>query len=522
MIQPYPFKPACPGKGTNNYDCITSPFSAIEAINNAAGGSTVSAAGCDLFDPSEAGFADALKLAKAADVVVLGLGIEVCGLTPSHNLNPRASPKGHCFQEGGNLSGSYVFPDQYMEREGHDRTIIDLPPVQRKFAAAVLALGKPVVLYIMNAGAVAIDDLVSHAGQAPLAIIEAFYPGPRGGEALAQGMFGLHNRWGRMPYTIYPSKFVDETSMLEHDLRTAPGRTYRYYTDALYSFGHGLSLTTWSLTGSAPSCLSQLSSGAPDAQCQISLTLTNTGPRTGDSVLLAYFRRSGWQQGGKSARGLQIMPQLRQLFDFQRLSDVEAGASAAVTFEVVPSSFAEAEEASGDWTIAPGDLTLIIEDGTGASVELAASIAGNLVVLESFPSVGPAPSPPSGPGLDTLLSGANLDSGKGLVSANGNVRLEMQKDDGDLVLYKDTINDRGVDTVKIWSAGTSGHPGAHASFQKSDGNFVVRDSKARWSTGPTQGAERLVLQDDCNLVKVDGSNSIVWSLGTSCPSALLV
>merc|ERR1719440_143807 len=101
----------------------------------------------------------------------------------------------------------------------------------------------------MNAGAVAIDAEAAYRGSkaSPLAIIEAFYPGPRGGEALAQGLFGAHNRWGRLPYTIYPKSFMDAAQMTEHDLRAAPGRTYRYYPNPVFAFGHGLSLTTWTL-----------------------------------------------------------------------------------------------------------------------------------------------------------------------------------------------------------------------------------------------------------------------------------
>jgi hypothetical protein len=91
--------------------------------------------------------------------------------------------------------------------EAHDRTNIDLPQVQHDFAKAVLALNKPTVIFLMNAGAVAIDAEAATGarGGAPLAIIEAFYPGLRGGEALAQGIMGEMNAWGRLPYTICES-----------------------------------------------------------------------------------------------------------------------------------------------------------------------------------------------------------------------------------------------------------------------------------------------------------------------------
>lgn len=74
MMMPYPFDPYCPD-GTSN--CLISPAAALEAENAKAGGKTTVTQGCDLWDNSTAGFADAVEAAKAADVVVLFLGIEV-------------------------------------------------------------------------------------------------------------------------------------------------------------------------------------------------------------------------------------------------------------------------------------------------------------------------------------------------------------------------------------------------------------------------------------------------------------
>jgi hypothetical protein len=199
LVQPYPFSPFCPD---HTLDCITSPFAGLSALNT--GGTTTTDPGCDLFLPSTANFSAALALAKEADYVVLGLGIETCGMNPAHNLNPHAhgGQKGKCYQESSTTG--YVFPDEYLELEAHDRTNIDLPQVQHDFAKAVLALNKPTVIFLMNAGAVAIDAEAATGarGGAPLAIIEAFYPGLRGGEALSQGIMGEMNAWGRLPYTI--------------------------------------------------------------------------------------------------------------------------------------------------------------------------------------------------------------------------------------------------------------------------------------------------------------------------------
>ena len=110
LVQPYPFSPFC---ADGSLGCLTTPFDAISTLNSAAGGGTTTAYGCDLFNHSTDGFAAALAAAKDADYVVLGLGIETCGLTPAHNVNP-AKP-GKCFQE--KHTDLYVFPDQYLELE---------------------------------------------------------------------------------------------------------------------------------------------------------------------------------------------------------------------------------------------------------------------------------------------------------------------------------------------------------------------------------------------------------------------
>lgn len=394
LVQPDPFSPFCPD---HTLDCIKSPAAAIAEMNRQ--GTTTNASGCDLFLPSQEGFAEALAHAEAADVVVLGLGIETCGIDPKHNLNPKAHRKGGCYQE--DPTTGYVFPDQYLEAEAHDRTTIDLPAVQHEFATAILALNKPTVIFLMNAGAVAIDAEAAYRGPAPLAIIEAFYPGPRGGEALAEGIFGEMNAWGRLPYTIYPRSFTEATPMSEHDLRVSPGRTYRYFREPLFAFGTGLSLTNWTLTATAPTCLATLSTATPNLACEVTLALQNVGRLPGDSVVLAYFRadrtETEWaaRRGGYTdARGNALLTPLKQLFNFTRVVNVPAAASRAIAtaaptlikFDVSLASLAEVDEKTGDRVSEPGRYELSFEDGGGQTVKMMATVSGKRTVIARFPS----------------------------------------------------------------------------------------------------------------------------------------
>eukprot|EP00039_Didymoeca_costata_P017511 m.324676 g.324676 ORF g.324676 m.324676 type:complete len:878 (-) comp16544_c0_seq6:89-2722(-) len=364
LIQPYPFMPAC---GPNGLDCLTTPYDAITAAN--IGGKTTTAPGCDLFFTNTSGFEEALTLGKEADVIVLGLGIETCGMNPAHNPHPN----GKCYQE--KSSDNYIFPDQYLELEAHDRTIIDLPPIQHQFAKAVLDLGKPVVLFLMNGGSVAFEEEKNNP--AKMAIIEAFYPGPHGGVALAKSLFGDANKFGRLPYTIYPSNFTSEALMSEHDLRVAPGRTYRYYNgEPLYPFGAGMSLTTFTSTINASSTVLQTSSSS---NITLNVGIKNSGSITGDVVALAFF--------SPVSQSIQFTTHVKkQLFEFTRIEDVAAGSEVQVQFSVSPVSLGLVRDPDGDLCGVPGQYRVCVEVASDTDPAcITVTMEGSLTVLEPFP-----------------------------------------------------------------------------------------------------------------------------------------
>jgi beta-glucosidase len=196
---------------------------------------------------------DALKKARAADVVVLALG-----LAPS-------------------LEGEEM-DVKVKGFSGGDRTDLNLPDAQEELLKAVVATGKPVVLVLVNGSALAVNWAQSNVA----AIVEAWYPGEEGGTALADVLFGDYNPAGRLPVTFYKSS--DDLPPFE-DYRME-GKTYRYFKgEPLYPFGYGLSYTRFKYDNL------KLGSKryATSRNVQLSVDVRNVGEREGDEVVQLYL-----------------------------------------------------------------------------------------------------------------------------------------------------------------------------------------------------------------------------------------
>ncbi len=123
---------------------------------------------------------------------------------------------------------------------GGDRTDLALPDVQQQLLEAVAKTGKPIVIVLLNGSALA----VNWAQQNARALLEAWYPGQSGGQAIAETLSGKNNPAGRLPITFYTG--VDQLPAF--DDYSMANRTYRYFKGKpLYAFGDGLSYTTFSL-----------------------------------------------------------------------------------------------------------------------------------------------------------------------------------------------------------------------------------------------------------------------------------
>ncbi|HEY0686906.1 MAG TPA: glycoside hydrolase family 3 C-terminal domain-containing protein [Steroidobacter sp.] len=216
-------------------------------------------------------FEEALDAARAADAVVF-----VGGLT-------------------GDVEGEEMKVN-YPGFAGGDRTDLRLPESQRKLLEALHATGKPVALVLTGGSALAVD----WAQQRLPAIVMAWYPGQRGGNAVADVLFGQTNPSGRLPVTFYK----ENEKLPAFDDYAMQGRTYRYFTgQPLYPFGHGLSYTRFEYSN----LKLDSASIAADGSLQASITIKNAGSRAGEEVVQLYVAplESKRPHANKDLRGVK-------------------------------------------------------------------------------------------------------------------------------------------------------------------------------------------------------------------------
>ncbi|MFP1133216.1 glycoside hydrolase family 3 C-terminal domain-containing protein [Asticcacaulis sp. W401b] len=197
---------------------------------------------------------------------------------------------------------------------GGDRTSLDLPAPQQKLLENLHALGKPVVLVLINGSAMSIN----WADKNLPAIIEAWYPGGEGGRAVANLIAGDFSPAGRLPVTFY--RTADDLPPFKD--YSMDGRTYRYFKgEVLYPFGHGLSYTNFSYSRAKASRNSVTAGDSLD----VSVEVKNIGGREGDEVVQLYVSRPG------------ATAPVRALKAFKRIS-LKAGEMQRVTFKLDPAA----------------------------------------------------------------------------------------------------------------------------------------------------------------------------------------
>lgn len=178
-----------------------------------------------------------------------------------------------------------------MSHESSSRTNLDIPASQRALITALKATGKPLVLVLMNGRPLSIDVQQQQAD----AVLETWFSGTEGGNAIADVLFGDYNPSGKLPITFPRSVGQIPTyySHLSIGRPFTPGKpgnyTSQYFDEGnspLYPFGYGLSYTDFSL--SAVSLSSKTL--APGATLTASVTVKNTGKRAGETVVQLYIQ----------------------------------------------------------------------------------------------------------------------------------------------------------------------------------------------------------------------------------------
>lgn len=196
-----------------NYNGTPSRYTTLLAgIQSQAKGKVYYARGCHLFDDEvhravERPLREAIIAARHADVVIM-----MCGLNPS-------------------LEGEET--DNYNGSAGGDKIDIELPPSQRTLYREIIKLGKPVIFVNVSGSCIALTEQDKDCR----AVLQCFYPGAMGGEALANIIFGKTSPSGRLPVTFY--KTTEDLPDFEN--YSMENRTYKFFRETpLYPFGHGL------------------------------------------------------------------------------------------------------------------------------------------------------------------------------------------------------------------------------------------------------------------------------------------
>lgn len=236
--------------------------------------------------------------------------------------------------------------------ENKSRTSLELPGHQLQLLQAVVSVGKPVVLVLVNGRPLAINWADKYVD----AILEAWYPGSQGGKAVADILFGDYNPGGKLTVTFpktvgqipfnfpyKPSSQVDGGNKpgLEGDMSRVNG--------ALYPFGYGLSYTTFEYSGLtvSPERIT------PKQETTVRFSVKNTGNVAGDEVVQLYIR--------------DLLSSVttfeKNLCGFERVH-LAPGESKVVTFKILPRDL-ELMNRKGDWVVEPGEFKLMV----GASSE---------------------------------------------------------------------------------------------------------------------------------------------------------
>jgi beta-glucosidase len=259
--------------------------------------------------------AEAVRVAKGADAVLLCLGLS-----------------------------------EFYESEGFDRKVLTLPDDQMKLVSAVAAANRRTVVALNNGAPVLMEGWLN----AVPALIEHWYPGEAGGNALADVLFGDVNPSGRLPVTFL-RRWEDSPAFGRYPGKSAVDYAegifvgYRHFDrerlEVLFPFGHGLSYTTFGYSNLA---VSRVSLPGP-LKVDVSVDIQNTGARSGAEVVQLYVH----------APASPVERPVKELKGFRKLV-LGTGEKGTVKFSLDTRSFAYFDTGRKEWVVPPGEYEILL------------------------------------------------------------------------------------------------------------------------------------------------------------------
>ena len=282
-------------------ESVTTP---LEGIIGKIGAKQVHyAKGCSIRDTKRSNFAEAVMAAKISNVAVVFVG------------GSSARDFKTLFKE----TGAATVDDNALSDmecgEGYDRASLDLMGLQLDLLKAIKATGTPMVVVYIEGRPLDKRWAKEHAD----AVLTQFYPGQAGGEAIADVLYGDYNPAGRLPVSV--PRTAGQLPVYYNQPFPVPGNYVDMPSDPLYSFGYGLSYTTFSYDKMVCEPL-----GGNRVRVQVGIT--NTGQRDGDEVVQVYVT---------DPKASTVRPR-KQLRAFERVF-LKAGESRTVEFELGPEAF---------------------------------------------------------------------------------------------------------------------------------------------------------------------------------------
>lgn len=297
--------------------------SILEGIKAAAGpgAKVVWARGCGVLGSDKSGFADAVGAAKGADVAIVVVG-------ENQGQNDVDEEK-----------------DPPTDGEGHDVASLDLTGVQEDLVKAVYDTGTPTVVVLVNGRPLSTRWTAEHVP----AIVEAWRPGERGGQAVADVLFGDYNPSGRLAITI-----PRHSGQLPAYYNYKPSKAYwiknekRGYADMpatpLYPFGYGLSYTNYEYTNLRV----EPAEIHPGGTARVSFEVKNSGERVGTETGQLYIHENA----------APVSMPIKQLRGFEQVN-LKPGETKTVTFTLGPEDL-QLLDIDMHWRVVPGDFEIMV------------------------------------------------------------------------------------------------------------------------------------------------------------------